>query len=59
MFGSGVGSALLPVPSAVFAVWAMNKKQLPYSGKFSRVLIFAVFADQGETAKFYTSKIFN
>ena len=32
---------------------------LPYSGKFSRVLIFAVFADQGETAKFYTSKIFN
>ena len=26
MFGSAVGSALLPVPSAVFAVWAMNKK---------------------------------
>ena len=26
MFGSGVGSALLPVPSAVFAVWAMNKQ---------------------------------
>ena len=25
MFGSAVGSALLPVPSAVFAVWAMNK----------------------------------
>ena len=27
MFGSAVGSALLPVPSAVFAVWAMNKKK--------------------------------
>ena len=27
-----------------------------YSGKFSRVLSFTVFADQGETAKFYTSK---
>ena len=25
---------------------------------FSRVLLFAVFADQGEIAKFYTSKIF-
>ena len=24
---------------------------LLYSGKFSRVLIFAVFVDQGETAK--------
>ena len=32
-------------------------KDIPYSGKFSRVLIFAVFADQGESAKFYTSKI--
>ena len=32
---------------------------VPYSGKFSRVLIFAVFADQGETAKFYPAKIFN
>ena len=30
---------------------------IPYSGKFSRVLIFAVFADQGESAKFYSSKI--
>ena len=32
---------------------------LPYSGKFSRVLNFAVFADQGESVKFYTSKIFH
>ena len=31
--------------------------RIPYSGKFSRVLIFAVFADQDESAKFYTSKI--
>ena len=28
---------------------------IPYSGKFSRVLIFAVSADHGESAKFYTS----
>ena len=32
---------------------------IPYSWKFSRVLIFAVYANQGETAKFYTSKMFN
>ena len=30
---------------------------VPYSKKFSRVLIFAVFADQYETAKFVTLKI--
>ena len=29
---------------------------IPYSGKFSRVLIFAVFADRRQTAKFVTSK---
>ena len=28
-----------------------------YSGKFSRVLIFAVFADQSETAKIATAKL--
>ena len=28
---------------------------VPYSGKFSRVLIFAVFADQHESAKIFTS----
>ena len=28
------------------------------TSKFSRVLIFTVFADQGETVKFYTSKMF-
>ena len=35
----------------------LNLGKIPYSGKFSRVLIFAVFTDQGESAKFYTSKI--
>ena len=34
-----------------------SRSPILYSGKFSRVLIFAVFADQGESAKFYTSKI--
>ena len=29
---------------------------IPYSGKFSRVLIFAVFADRRQTSKFITSK---
>ena len=39
-------------------MWAsLRLAPIPYSGKFSRVLIFAVFADQGESAKFYTSKI--
>ena len=32
-------------------------KYLLYSGKFSRVLIFAVFADLFKTEKFVTSKI--
>ena len=30
---------------------------IPYSGKFLRVLIIAVFADRCETVKFVTSKI--
>ena len=33
-----------------------NSKKLPYSGKISRVLIFTVFADRRQTAKFVTSK---
>ena len=32
-------------------------KHIPYSGEFSRVLIFAIFADQCKTAKFVTLKI--
>ena len=31
--------------------------EVPYSGKFSRVLIFAVFADQSEATKIATAKI--
>ena len=41
----------------VLKVIASRDVLVPYSGKFSRVLIFAVFADQGESAKFYTSKL--
>ena len=29
---------------------------VPYSGKYLRVLVFSVFADRHETAKFVTSK---
>ena len=31
---------------------------IPYSRKFSRVLIFAVFMDRDETAKLFTSNLF-
>ena len=31
---------------------------IPYSGKYSRVLIFAVLGDQDETAKFFTANFF-
>ena len=37
----------------------MGEGNIPYSGKFSRVLIFAVFADWGVTAKDFTSNFFN
>jgi len=33
-----------------------TKQELPYSGKFSRVLIFTVYADQLHSAKIKTSK---
>jgi len=36
-----------------------TKQELPYSGKFSRVLIFTVYADRLHSAKIKTSKFFN
>ena len=46
-----------PPCHAVVIIVVSTCSWLPYSGKFSRVLIFAVFAGQGETAKIVTSKI--
>ena len=40
-----------------FEVLTVNFKHIPYSCKFSRVLIFAVFTDQSETAKIATANL--
>ena len=55
--GSGVKIRTAATPLINLRSYAYNT--IPYSGKLSRVLIFAVFADQGESAKFIPLKFLN
>ena len=49
----GWANYLLKKIAAQASIWINNG--IPYSGKVLRVLIFAGFADQGETVKLFTS----